>query len=91
MVTDPDLGHTASHLLDDTRPFVPEHNRLRYRERLVTHRDISVAHAGGNDSNEDLVVARLSELKDFQRLRRVRRARDGCYYLHGSSPVDITY
>jgi hypothetical protein len=60
-----------------------QHDRLRHRKRLVAHGDIGVANPGGDNSNEDLVVSWFRQVNVFERLRRVRRARDGCSYLHG--------
>ena len=62
---------------------MPEDNRLGDRKRLVTHSDIGVANPGGDNPNEDLVVPWFRQVNDFERLRLVRRARDGCRYLHG--------
>jgi len=50
---------------------------------LIQHGNIGVANPGGDNSNEDLVVQWIGQINDFERLRSVRSAGDGCLYFHG--------
>jgi len=79
-----DLGDRRSDALHDARAFVAEHDRLRNREGLVAHRNVGVADAGGDESNEDLLGARLGQLERFNRERLMRSACDGGSDPHGS-------
>jgi hypothetical protein len=62
LVAYPETGDLGSHLIYDSRAFVPEHSGQRKRGCLCADAQIRMAHADRSDLDEKLVGARLADL-----------------------------
>src|SRR3984957_20030269 len=57
MVAGLDLGHAGPDSLDDAGPLVAEHDGVRNRvDLVVAHRDVRMADAGRDETNQNLVA-----------------------------------
>jgi hypothetical protein len=86
MIAGGNFRHRLPCALDNTRAFVPKHDRLRHRESLVTHRDVCVTDPGCGEPNEDFIVSWLLKAQCLDRHRRVLCAGDGGLDFHASAP-----
>jgi hypothetical protein len=62
MVARQNLADSLSDALDDSGSLVPQYCGQRIRNVLVQHRQVSVAHSGGHDSDKDLVAQRIRKV-----------------------------
>jgi len=63
------MGHAGADLRDDAGAFVAQHQGQRQRKFLLHDDDVRMAHAGGDDADDHLVVARIVELQGLDRER----------------------
>jgi hypothetical protein len=76
---------TFADALDGARALVPEDDREHHREAAEAGVVVGVADADGPDLDEDLVIARVVEVKLLDRQRRACLPGDGGLDLHAVS------
>ncbi len=84
MVAGHDLGDRRPHPLDDSGPFMPEHDRPRHEGEHRSGLEIGVANAGRHHADEHFVFARPAELDVLEARIRISLPRHGRPDLHRS-------
>ena len=67
MIARPHLDDIGADFFDDACAFVAEYDRLRHRVDLIAHNHVGMAHAGGNDTHQNFIGARLLQLQFLER------------------------
>jgi hypothetical protein len=70
--------YTLASLDDHARPFMSEYSRHLRVVPFINNIDIGTANASGNDTDQDLVVARAFHLKRFYLQRSAFLTEDRC-------------
>ena len=82
MVADGDVGDSGADLLDDAGTLMTEHDGRADGDVAEARMLVGAAQAGGNNANEDLVLARIGDLKLLERERSAMLLDNCCFDLH---------